>query len=148
MYHFFDDNAINIAKKLSKRSNIPVITTKRADKLEIIYGFKQKYDVGPIEFINFVKHSKICVCQSFHCCIFSVIYHKPFVATDYKNDERVKTLLNELEIDTKLIKSENYDDNLNPINNFNYTNIEKNISRLQEESKKYLLKALKNDKPN
>lgn len=42
------------------------------------YADETPYDVGPKEFLNYVRNAKYIFTDSFHCSVFSILYHKNF----------------------------------------------------------------------
>lgn len=56
------------------------------------------YDAGPSEFIDLVDHAELICTDSFHACIFSILFNKPFMVFDRDGDgagmgSRISTLL-------------------------------------------------------
>jgi len=86
---------INLVKKISKLLKMPVVTTRYAGRRELFSGFKQVYDVGPVEFLNLLKNAELVISSSFHGTIFSTILEVPFYAingmkTIMKNVQNIK----------------------------------------------------------
>ena len=83
---------------------------------------------------------------SFHGTIFSTIYKKNFWVLKngdmYGDDDRVKTLINQLGIEDRLILPK-FDSNINYMENVNYTKYDKHLPFLREKSLQYLKEALK-----
>lgn len=79
-----------IAYRLGKYYNLPIVSTNAQHNNPhfIIHN-----SVGPIEFLNILKHAKFVCGQSFHLVIFALIYHKDFVALDGNKDLRMLNLL-------------------------------------------------------
>ena len=109
------------------------------------------YDVGPAEFVGLIKNAEMVITDSFHGCVFSIIYRRKFWAlkrhkdSDPKNmNSRLYTLFDSLELKNRLIEDENttYDaDILNmPID---YAMVEAKLSPLRKESVDFLLNAIK-----
>ena len=135
-------NAYKISRVLSKIYNIPVLIVKENAKLHFLYrDFVRKYDAGPIEFLNYVKYAKVVVSSSFHGNVFSIIFEKPFLAVDGKEDLRISNLLKL----TKLVDRAVSDvDDLASIDLFNldYTVARKSIQVENMRSREYLADAL------
>ncbi|SHH27138.1 polysaccharide pyruvyl transferase family protein [Thermosipho atlanticus] len=145
-----NSNLLKTARYLSKKYNIPVLSIE----IPFIrffgknFGIKKLHDVGPIDFIKLFLHAKCILTNSFHGTAFSLIFHKPFVSFAHsKVNSRMESLLYLYQLKNVQIK--------NTLNNFEivekilkktqmaYHNLEnKEISRVIENSKQYLTKAL------
>lgn len=66
-------------------------------------------DAGPIEFLELLRHSKMVITDSFHCCIFCALFGIPFVAFDeYETGRslRLRELLADLGIANRLARQD------------------------------------------
>lgn len=103
--------------------------------------------VGPKEFIWLIKHAKIVCTDSFHCSVFSIIYHKEFyVLKRFKDNSiesqnsRIYELLESFELSQRLIENDEiFDRNLN----INYENVDKILNQRRKDSESFLVNALK-----
>ena len=82
---------------------MPVVTTRYAGRRELFSGFKQVYDVGPVEFLNLLKNAELVISSSFHGTIFSTILEVPFYAINGMKDYRISTLLKKLDLQERSI---------------------------------------------
>lgn len=89
-----------IAYRLGKYYNLPIVSTNAQHNNPhfIIHN-----SVGPIEFLNILKHAKFVCGQSFHLVIFALIYHKDFVALDGDKDLRMLNLLESCDLKDRAI---------------------------------------------
>lgn len=55
-------------------------------------------EAGPVEFLNLVKNASLVIGKSFHLVVFSLIFHKEFIAVDGDTDARMKNILTKLQI--------------------------------------------------
>ena len=66
------------------------------------------YDVGPSEFLYLEKNAFLVVTDSFHACVFSILYSTPFVVLKRQDNElknmysRIETLLNKFKMTERL----------------------------------------------
>lgn len=85
-----------------------------------------EYSYGPLEFISAIQNSKHVFTDSFHACVFSIIFEKSFTVFDRKIDggnmnSRIITLLSKLGLESawnkgsKDILSIDYDNNLKKV---------------------------------
>tara|TARA_A100000164_G_scaffold365462_1_gene385052 strand:- start:639 stop:1670 length:1032 start_codon:yes stop_codon:yes gene_type:complete len=86
------------------------VYAKKRDLICISVGYRQKWcdkniiDVGPFEWLGFIKQSQCIITSTFHGTIFSNIYNKPFcVSINKKNSERIKSLLHELDLKDNIL---------------------------------------------
>ena len=68
---------------------------------------------GPLEFVNYIMNSEFVVTDSFHCCVFSVLFHRQFVAFDRNSYEkngnmssRLIDLFSELNLGKRLVTAD------------------------------------------
>ncbi len=105
------------------------------------FGDVQIYDASPAQFIYLIKHASFVVTDSFHMCVFSIIYNIPFAVFDRfdymvnrKMSSRIKTLLDMFGISERFVKHKNLDNlvTLNEVDLREYTIMrEKSISYLK-----------------
>lgn len=67
-------------------------------------------NVGPSEFLYLFSHAELILTDSFHACVFSFIYEKPFVVFDrnwtkQSMNSRINTLLGNFSLERKYINS-------------------------------------------
>lgn len=73
---------------------------------------KDLYSAGPREFLYLIDHAELICTDSFHATVFSILFGKPFVVFDRKEDNvanlnsRIDTLLNRLKIEKKKIQDD------------------------------------------
>lgn len=109
------------------------------------------YDVGPAEFVGLVKNAEIVITDSFHGCVFSIIYGRKFWALKRHKDSdpqnmnsRLYTLFDSLGLGDRLIENEDacYDANFldKPID---YDGVTTKLNAQRKESADFLLNAIK-----
>ena len=105
------------------------------------------FKAGPQEFLYLIHHAKYVVTDSFHGCVFSIIFKKPFSVLRRKGNEdfmfnRIETLLNKFSLQSCICDSMEH-----AIQNFNkpffYSDIVDKVLHLEtEKSIDFLKKAL------
>lgn len=95
------------------------------------------------EWIYYLKHAEYIVTNSFHCCVFSLIYHKKvgvvlLSGTLQKSNDRIISLFRNLKVDLTQLKENNFDLLLRDVTPVIDT-------EFIEMSKQILLSALNND---
>ena len=142
---------IQAARDLSNRTGLPVLSlfSGRASlswlrNKDLIPGGK----VGPQEFLAYIRDAEYVITDSFHGCVFSLIFQKKFFIIKNEDlqgnllqDERINTLCDIFNIKNRFIKA----------NDIKYISLECNIDwneieslrqKYAEDSKKFLLNAL------
>lgn len=71
---------------------------------------KSYYHIGPSEILYLLKNSFFVVTDSFHSCVFSVIFNKPFVVFERKNasinmNSRLETFLSKFKLHDRVFNS-------------------------------------------
>lgn len=153
-------DGIIVARKLSKRINLPVYTiTNQIDLIRIYkYSIRRVHvdlkHTSPEDFINFIRFANYVVTDSFHGTAFSIIFNKPFIAVNsyianghLKNDERLINILNEFGVSERYISV----DDINSFNfdkDINYQAINVMRSRYATQSLNLLLEAIRGKENN
>ena len=94
-------------------------------------------DMGPLDFLNFIKNADIVVSTSFHATAFCHIFHKDFVTIlPPKNGERIASLLNQTGLSNRgVVDLVNIDIINKPID---WLEVDKHIEEYVQVSKEYL----------
>lgn len=107
------------------------------------------YSFGPSEFVYLFHHTSLVFTDSFHACVFSILFNKPFLVFDRNNlneinmNSRIETLLSLFNLSNR--KIENIDQIYNPLE-IDYTYACKKLNELREISLDFLKFALENCK--
>lgn len=127
------------ALKLAKRLNLKVICSLSDNA----YQWRNEQHihfytaVGPIEFLNLVKHCKYVFCGSFHAVVFSVLLNKSFFAYEGMKDSRIAPLLKA----TGLERCTEIQEGQLPVS-YNYEEVRKKLELPISQSIQYLKKAI------
>lgn len=102
------------------------------------------YESGPSEFIYLVKNAYMICTDSFHACVFSIIFNKPFLvySRDRSNREmnsRIKTLLHKFEIEGREYNTNSFS---NDVLKVDYTKAKKVLEYERLKAKNYLKSCL------
>ena len=94
--------------RLVTEPNIENQTFKKCDKN---FGDIQDYQSGPKEFVDHIKNAEVVITDSFHACVFSIIYNKEFYAIPRINNSdrnlsgRIISLLEMLDLKDRYIQN-------------------------------------------
>lgn len=76
-------------------------------------GIHKAAGVGPIDFLTLIYYADVVITDSFHGTAFSIIFEKQFNVIPYeKTSSRMRNILEELNLNQKLITSEKINDTL------------------------------------
>lgn len=132
---------INMAKIISKRIHLPIVTLKPANKNDIINTFVKKYDAGPKDFLSYIDHASLVITSSFHGTVFAIIYNKPFFVLNGLKDKRISSLLHEINLESRSLEKEADIDRIS-LQCPNYKKTIEFLRREREKSYTYLVRAL------
>ena len=106
------------------------------------------YNVGPREFLNYIRNAEYIFTDSFHCSVFSILYKKRFFTFSRFNENvrqstntRIDNLLNITGLSQRKIDCK-YDLKLILNMPCNYTGAEDRLNLLRQSSRAYLHTAL------
>ncbi|MBR5601302.1 MAG: polysaccharide pyruvyl transferase family protein [Clostridia bacterium] len=84
---------LDMAKRISKKLNLPILVTKYNNKHDMLNRFFKRYDCGPEDFLSLIDHAALVLTSSFHGTVFSTLYQKPFYVFDGASDHRISHFL-------------------------------------------------------
>lgn len=134
---------------ITEQLNKEISILSQKENLEIINlnDEKQKdyYICGPSEFLYLFDNAELILTDSFHACVFSMIYNKPFFVFD-RNSRGVSSMNSRLDTLLKTFKQEHRKvDSLkdrNDILSYNYNESYEILKRKQEECLAFLRNSL------
>lgn len=142
-----DDSAI--ISQIKKTLKLEVINLRNPDT-----GIKlkqaQNIIVTPYQWLNYIKNSNFVICSSFHAVVFSLIFHKPFIALVPPTNKtkggnmRINSLLENIGLQNRIIYTFNQKQLETIINNnINWDEIDNKFLQLRQPSIDFLLKNIK-----
>lgn len=102
------DNVWNELKRAAKENDCEII--------DISDKNSPYYDVGPAEFLYLEKNAFLVATDSFHSCVFSILFSTPFVVFKRQDNElenmysRIETLLEKFEMKNRIFNDKITDD--------------------------------------
>jgi hypothetical protein len=101
------------------------------------------YQTGPSEFLYLEKNAFLICTDSFHSCVFSIIYDTPFIVFDRQGgkvsmNSRIDTLLSKFKLESRRFNGEINDELII----CDYTEVKKILEKEKFKSKEFLRKAL------
>ena len=114
-------------------------------------GFKiiyfDKYNSGPVEFVNYIKNAEYVITTSFHATVFSIIFNKKFFVVPHKKTgSRVISLLDSLKIEKRNFKTLDEFKLINYDEEIAWKKVEENLLIERKKSSNWLNDALEDCK--
>lgn len=136
----FDRNSeiLRIAKRIAIKYNLKIYSLFKSEGID-----KHLKNVGPIEFISYIKNAKYVVSNSFHGTCYSIIFEVPFVVINRHEsiNTRMRDLLLLFNLEDRLISSELQVSGLEGID---YEEVNQKLIELTNKSKIYINKIGRN----
>lgn len=137
-YFVMEDPALSACvERIKKEQNMKVIELHYYRTVEF-GGEDQFANMGPAEFLTFIKNAEFVVTNSFHGTVFSLLYHKLFYAV-YKKNSRIENLLTFIKKKERHIEDEK---GLDLTATIDYSEVDGLLQSYREQSVKYLEEAL------
>lgn len=145
-----------VAEKVEKTLGLPMVTfphvvSNAVRKCDLSYGDIRDYTSGPREFVGLIQNAEIVITDSFHACVFSMIFETPFIVFERKKagetgnmNSRIYDFLEEYHLEKQLVTEESAM-LMKKIPEIDFTYAYKHWEKRREESLKYLENALKEE---
>lgn len=84
------------------------------------------YKAGPWEFLWLINNAAMIITDSYHCCVFSLLFNKNFYTVDrgeqsgQSTNSRIVTLLSIVNLENRMIENLN---EINPVRDMNYAEV-------------------------
>ncbi len=138
------------ATELAKQKDLKIICIRHLEKYRAVddtYGDEAPYNVGPNEFVKYIRNAKYIVTDSFHCTVFSHILHQNFL-TFYRSsagknarNSRIDSLISVLGSSKNKLYAVGGMKGIDA--EVNWNTVDENLSKLRESSMNFLKEALK-----
>ena len=144
----------NAVTKLGKELNMQIVSFNNMDwynPSDEGFGDINNYDADAIDFVKLVKNASYVVTDSFHCSVFSIIFHKNFL-TFYRvvpsnrlsTHGRIDSLLGLMGLEKQIVSSVDGSIDLKSAicNNIEWDKVELKLNKLRESSMSFLKSSL------
>ena len=141
-------------QKFAQKIHLPIMTFPHiflnvVRKCDLFFGDVHDYTSGPREFLGLIKNAELVITDSFHACVFSMIFETPFVVFERNKsgekgnmNSRIYDFLEEYHLESQLI-TETELENMKAIPEVDYAYAHAHWKKRRKESLEYLEKALK-----
>lgn len=149
--YFLGNNPVSrdAVRKLQEKTHLRIVTTRHVGEYFAEmddFGDVAPSAIDPNDFIRYVKNASYVCTDSFHCSVFSIIFHKSFM-TFYRfaqssvtgRNSRIDSLFNVLGINKEHV----YAGDISRIDSVvDWETVDRNLSLLRKESIEFLENAL------
>ncbi len=133
--------------EITRRNQEFIDDTAKRYGYEIINIYDQNssyYSCGPAQFVYMIHHAEMVFTDSFHACVFSTIFQKPFLA--FRRIDKRQSMMSRMEslFETLALPNHIYEEgyNLEKLFDFDYTKTNELLQKEQEKSIRYLKTSL------
>lgn len=140
------------AERLKEKTGYKIVSLNHADeyvKYSDTFADITPYDIGPREWINLIKNAEYVCTDSFHGTVFSLLFNRTFFdfrryseSNKMSTNSRIDSLLDLAGVDKDRILTGNEDVDTVIKYKINYNKVNKNIDKIRQESKKWLLSSI------
>lgn len=157
LVYFLGNNPLHreFVTKLKKETGLMVVCLPHIDeyvKADEDCSDLKLYDIDPGQFLNLIRNARYVCTDSFHCSVFSMQYEKEFFTFKRFSDtnkqstnSRLDTIFNIPGLGGRLILGDEDIETLLKIKT-DYSLVKEHIKKNKEESFKYLITALENQR--
>lgn len=124
---------------------IPFLETKRSDLYELKFGDIKFWDASPADFISIIRYADCVVTDSFHCMVFSCLYHREFFSLPKLGKaqmRRIADLQAMLCISGRIVTDEMSLNEVGRIPDIDWKQVDEIIRKKRNISEKYLVNVL------
>jgi len=129
---------------MDKKGKIEEIAQKNnCEIINILDKNSPFYQTGPSEFLYLEKNAILICTDSFHSCVFSILYNRPFLVFQRegnvnKMNSRIETLLNKFKLEDREVNENITDDKLK----YDYSQAYKILENERDKTKIFIKNAL------
>ena len=138
-----------ISKRLKLRIvTFPHIVNNVVRKCDLFFGDIKDYTSGPRQFLDLINNAELVITDSFHACVFSMIFETPFIVFERNKpsekgnmNSRIYDFLEEYHLENQLVNVEKAM-NLSRIPEVDYSFAHEHWFHRRNDSIEYLTRAL------
>ena len=144
-------------QRFAKKTHRPIVTFPHilgnvVRKCDLFFGDVYDYSSGPREFLDLIRHADLVVTDSFHACVFSMIFKTPFAVFERSKagetgnmNSRIYDFLEEYHLERQLVTEKELED-IKDIPKVDFTYAHEHWQERRRESLAYLENALMIDR--
>ena len=144
-------------KRVAKKLRLPILTFPHiflnvVRKCDLFFGDIHDYASGPREFVGLIKNAEMVITDSFHACVFSMIFKTPFAVFERGGigktgnmNSRIYDFLEEYHLENQLVTEKELTE-MQEIPKIDFTYAHERWEKRRQESLYYLGNALKDNR--
>lgn len=131
---WFTPAAEDIAVAVGEQKGLRVVTTKGTTQSNP--KLIRHNAVGPLEFLNILRHARFVCGQSYHLLVFSLLFHKEFAIINGSKDARMLSLLSSCGLEDRVIDYDN--PRLQPVHAVDWQKVDDTLAAMRAEGMAYI----------
>lgn len=141
-----------IIKQIKEKTGLRIIALQQLDDYiasDEDFADEAPYNVGPAEFLNYIRNAEYVFTDSFHCSVFSILYKKNFFTFSRFNETakqstntRIDNLLTLTGLSLRRITSERSVEYILSLPH-DFSNVEEKLDTMRRKSMDYLKESFK-----
>lgn len=151
-----NDEQRKASKKFARKVKFPIMAFPHIQfhivrKCDLFFGDIRDYTSGPREFLGLIKNAEFVITDSFHACVFSMIFQTPFAVferdktgTKGNMNSRIFDFLEEYHLEHQLVTEETLAE-MNEIPTVDFAYAHAHWKQRRDASLRYLENALKDN---
>lgn len=130
-------------KKGLKIVTLPYLDAEHIVKYDKKFGDIKLYDIDPAEFIGLIKGATCVFTDSFHCSVFSIMFHKEFFLFPKLGQmERLKDIQDRFELPDRIITEDDTYETINNKKKIDWKYVDRSLIKQQKQSRDFLYSAI------
>ncbi|PWJ51558.1 polysaccharide pyruvyl transferase family protein [Faecalicatena contorta] len=128
-----------------KIMTMPFLDTEHIEIYDYKFGDEKIWEASPADFISMIRYSECVFTDSFHCMVFSCLYHRNFYSfpkIGVAQSNRIIDLQKSLCISNRIISDDMDFDDIDSLSKIDWNNVDSIIINKRTESANYLRKAI------
>ena len=136
---FLGDASEEILKEIDR-----IAKENGCEIIDILDNNNPYYDMGPAEFLYLEKNAFLVATDSFHSCVFSILFSTPFVVFERQDNKlenmhsRIETLVEKFDLGHRIFKDKITDDILSK----DFARVQELLENERQKANNFLQKAL------
>lgn len=124
---------------------MPFLDTEHIELYDFTFGDVKLWDVSPADFITYIRSAEYVFTDSFHCMVFSCLYHKRFYVFPKLGPaqlNRITAMQEMLGVSNRLIDSEMTAEEIDSLPAVDWKKADEILEQKRQISRQYLHKAI------
>lgn len=140
-----------VVKRIKKITGLKTVTCPNITMSPSSYDYHladiDDFNLGPKEFVNYIKNASLVITNSFHAAVFSMQFHTPFYVVDRESKvsmgSRLDSLLDEYCLSDRKLSQDFSEDEVKIYDNIDWSSVDDILNGKRTFSLNWLKNALK-----